>query len=211
MSEAVIRNRESGVTDDTQKPGTGFAANALRVLRARYLKKDEQGRCTESPRDMFRRVAKAVAEAEAQYDSDPEIRSEWEDRFYALMMSRRFMPNSPTLMNAGREMGMLSACFVLPVGDSIDEIFDSIKHTALIQKAGGGTGFAFDELRPTGDFISSSGGGGGGGGRNHERSDFLLARVQRSHERDPTGSVPPRSQHGDDERHPSRHSQVPPR
>jgi ribonucleoside-diphosphate reductase alpha chain len=107
---------------------------------------------------MFRRVAKAIAEAETIYDSDPDVRSEWEDRFYSLMVSRRFMPNSPTLMNAGREMGMLSACFVLPIGDSINEIFDSIKHTALIQKAGGGTGFAFDELRPTGDYISSSGG-----------------------------------------------------
>jgi len=107
---------------------------------------------------MFRRVAKAIADAETGYDSDPEVRSEWEDRFYTLMITRRFMPNSPTLMNAGREMGMLSACFVLPVGDSISEIFDSIKHTALIQKAGGGTGFAFDELRPTGDYISSSGG-----------------------------------------------------
>ncbi|MFQ5591109.1 MAG: vitamin B12-dependent ribonucleotide reductase [Phycisphaerae bacterium] len=146
------------VTDDTRQSSSRFSENGLRVLQARYLKKDEQGRCTESPRDMFRRVARAVAEAETIYDSDPEVRSEWEDRFYSLMVSRRFMPNSPTLMNAGREMGMLSACFVLPIGDSIDEIFDSIKHTALIQKAGGGTGFAFDRLRPTGDYISSSGG-----------------------------------------------------
>ena len=158
MSEAVTQDRDRGVKDDTLKSESGFADNALRVLRARYLKKDEQGRCTESPRDMFRRVAKAIADAEMIYDSDPEVRSEWEDRFYSLMISRRFMPNSPTLMNAGREMGMLSACFVLPVGDSISEIFDSIKYTALIQKAGGGTGFAFDELRPTGDYISSSGG-----------------------------------------------------
>jgi len=158
MAETAAADRGLSVTDDTRQSESGFSENALRVLRARYLKKDEHGRVTESPRDMFRRVAKAIAEAETRYDSDPEVRSEWEDRFYALMMSRRFMPNSPTLMNAGREMGMLSACFVLPVGDSIDEIFDSIKHTALIQKAGGGTGFAFDELRPTGDYISSSGG-----------------------------------------------------
>ena len=132
--------------------------NAVRVLEARYLKKDEGGRCTETPEALFRRVASAVAEAESLYDPDPANRSEWENRFYELMASCRFMPNSPTLMNAGREMGMLSACFVLPVGDSIDEIFDSIKHTALIQKAGGGTGFAFDRLRPTGDYIRSSGG-----------------------------------------------------
>jgi len=132
--------------------------NASRVLRARYLKKDELGRCVETPAELFRRVAKCVADAERQYGATDAIRSEWEDRFYRLMSSRRFMPNSPTLMNAGREMGMLSACFVLPVGDSIGEIFDSIKHTALIQKAGGGTGFAFDELRPTGDHIASSGG-----------------------------------------------------
>jgi len=128
------------------------------VLRARYLKKDEQGRCTETPAELFGRVAKAIAAAEALYDRDPAAHPKWEDRFHELMVSGRFMPNSPTLMNAGREMGMLSACFVLPVGDSITEIFDSIKHTALIQKAGGGTGFAFDELRPTGDYISSSGG-----------------------------------------------------
>jgi ribonucleoside-diphosphate reductase alpha chain len=158
MSEAAVRASGVRGMDDTRTAELKLSANAERVLRARYLKKDEQGRCIESPRDLFRRVAKAIADAERLYSSDPEVRSEWEERFYALMVSRRYMPNSPTLMNAGREMGMLSACFVLPVGDSIDEIFDSIKHTALIQKAGGGTGFAFDELRPTGDFIASSGG-----------------------------------------------------
>ena len=158
MTEAVVSGRGLSVTDDTRKSNLGFSENAQRVLRARYLKKDEQGRCTESSTELFRRVASAVAEAETSYSPDPAIRGEWETRFYELMVSRRFMPNSPTLMNAGREMGMLSACFVLPVRDSISEIFDSIKHTALIQKAGGGTGFAFDELRPTGDYISSSGG-----------------------------------------------------
>ena len=157
MSEAAVK---TGVRrmDETRTAELKLSANAERVLRARYLKKDEQGRYVESPRDLFRRVARAIADAEMLYQPDAENRSEWEERFYALMVSRRFMPNSPTLMNAGREMGMLSACFVLPVGDSIDEIFDSIKHTALIQKAGGGTGFAFDQLRPTGDYISSSGG-----------------------------------------------------
>jgi ribonucleoside-diphosphate reductase alpha chain len=165
MSEAVVTKdwREgAGLAGSGDRSrgidGLELCENSERVLRARYLKKDETGRYTESPRDLFRRVARAIADAERIYSNDPEIRSEWEERFYRLMVSRRFMPNSPTLMNAGREMGMLSACFVLPVGDSIDEIFDAIKYTALIQKAGGGTGFAFDQLRPTGDYIRSSGG-----------------------------------------------------
>jgi len=136
----------------------GLTENALRVLRARYLQKDESGVCTETPDDLFDRVAEVVAQIEQNYGGGHAGRSEWKARFKSLMTSRRFMPNSPTLMNAGRSMGMLSACFVLPVPDSIDGIFDSIKHTALIQKAGGGTGFAFDALRPTGDYIRSSGG-----------------------------------------------------
>jgi ribonucleoside-diphosphate reductase alpha chain len=136
----------------------GLTENGLRVLRARYLKKDETGSCVETPDDLFERVAATIAEVEGRYGANGALRSEWTTRFKQLMMSRRFMPNSPTLMNAGRSMGMLSACFVLPVPDSIDGIFDSIKHTALIQKAGGGTGFAFDALRPTGDYIKSSGG-----------------------------------------------------
>ncbi|MHC5112149.1 MAG: ribonucleotide reductase N-terminal alpha domain-containing protein, partial [Planctomycetota bacterium] len=146
------------VKEDTGAVEFGLTENADRVLRARYLKKNEDGECTEGPRDLFQRVAKAIADAELFYNPDGRNRSEWEARFFDLLAAGRFMPNSPTLMNAGREMGMLSACFVLPVRDSIDEIFDSIKHTALIQKAGGGTGFAFDELRPTGDYIRSSGG-----------------------------------------------------
>ena len=135
-----------------------LSPNAIRVLKARYLKRDAHGNCTESAGDLFRRVAQAIAEPELAYPGGQGRRSECEEAFYELMASGRFMPNSPTLMNAGREMGMLSACFVLPVGDSINEIFDAIKYTALIQKAGGGTGFAFDELRPTGDYIKSSGG-----------------------------------------------------
>src|SRR5262249_57704256 len=132
------------------------AENAVKVLRARYLKKNEKGECVETPAELFRRVARTIADVERLHSGEAAVRDEWEERFYDLMMSQKFMPNSPTLMNAGREMGMLSACFVLPVRDSIDEIFDSIKHTALIQKAGGGTGFAFDELRPTRDFLKSS-------------------------------------------------------
>ncbi len=135
-----------------------LSENARKVLEARYLKKNEAGESIESPGDLFRRVARTIADVETSYGAGDAERQRWEDRFYDLMTTGDFMPNSPTLMNAGREMGMLSACFVLPVRDSITEIFNSIKHTALIQKAGGGTGFAFDELRPTGDFISSSGG-----------------------------------------------------
>jgi ribonucleoside-diphosphate reductase alpha chain len=132
--------------------------NARRVLEARYLKKDESGACIESPTGLFSRVARTIAQVESNYGASESECRKWQRAFYQIMARGDFMPNSPTLMNAGREMGMLSACFVLPVRDSITEIFNSIKHTALIQKAGGGTGFAFDELRPTGDYIKSSGG-----------------------------------------------------
>jgi ribonucleoside-diphosphate reductase alpha chain len=132
--------------------------NALKVLCARYLRRNESGEVIETPKDMLFRVAKTIAEPEAKHGATEEQVIAWAGEFYKIMAERQFLPNSPTLMNAGREMGMLSACFVLPVGDSIDEIFDSVKATALIQKAGGGTGFAFDALRPTGDYISSSGG-----------------------------------------------------
>jgi len=134
--------------------------NCVRVLEHRYLKKGPDGRLLETPEDLFRRVARVVAEPEKLYN--PRITEEEltriEQSFYEVMTSLRFVPNSPTLMNAGREMGMLSACFVLPVEDSIQGIFDSIKNTALIQKAGGGTGFDFSRLRPNGDFVNSSGG-----------------------------------------------------
>ncbi len=143
-------------TDGGNPPG--LSENALKVLKARYLKKNEDGQVIEDPESLFRRVARTIAQIELQHNATDEQRDDWEERFYHLMISGRFMPNSPTLMNAGREMGMLSACFVLPVRDSINDIFESIRHTALIQKAGGGTGFAFDELRPTGDYIKSSGG-----------------------------------------------------
>ncbi len=148
----------TGVPDRRLTDEPNFTENARKVLEARYLMKNEAGECIETPGDLFRRVAGTVADVELGYGASPTERHTWHERFYNLMTSGRFMPNSPTLMNAGREMGMLSACFVLPVRDSIVDIFDSIKHTALIQKAGGGTGFAFDELRPTGDFIQSSGG-----------------------------------------------------
>lgn len=158
LSTDRISRLDKDVSPSTRIKEYGLTENALRVLRARYLEKDESGACTETPDDLFDRVATTVADVELRYGGGQSGRSEWKTRFKSLMTSRRFMPNSPTLMNAGRSMGMLSACFVLPVPDSIDGIFDSIKHTALIQKAGGGTGFAFDALRPTGDYIRSSGG-----------------------------------------------------
>ena len=142
MSEAAVKDRGVEVKDDTETSGLHLADNAERVLRARYLLRDEQGRVTESPETLFRRVAGAIAEAELLYDSDTANRSEWEQRFYSLMVERRFMPNSPTLMNAATPLGMLSACFVLPVPDSMEGIMDAAKHMALVQQAGGGTGFS---------------------------------------------------------------------
>ena len=109
--------------------------NALTVLKKRYLQKDPEGSVTETPEDLFRRVARNVAQADRLYESDGQV-SQTEDVFYALMTSLDFLPNSPTLMNAGRELQQLSACFVLPVGDSMEEIFDAVKQMALIQKSG---------------------------------------------------------------------------
>jgi len=134
--------------------------NARAVLERRYLKKDETtGKPCETPRQLFWRVAAHIAKGEMKVQGGTaEKAAAVAEEFYDLMAKRKFMPNSPTLMNAGREMGMLSACFVLPVQDSIEGIFDSIKATALIQKAGGGTGFSFSRLRPRGDLVRSSGG-----------------------------------------------------
>jgi ribonucleoside-diphosphate reductase alpha chain len=134
-----------------------LSENALTVLQSRYLIKDQQGECIETPAQLFSRVALLVAEAEAQYGASSDEVEQWHKTYYDLMAQLRFLPNSPALMNAGRR-GMLSACFVLPIEDSIEEIFETIKQTALIQKAGGGTGFSLDKLRPTGDLVASSGG-----------------------------------------------------
>ena len=131
--------------------------NCQKVLENRYLKKDkETGEVVETPTELFWRVAASVASPE--YADDMTVGDRWARSFYRLMATGTFMPNSPTLMNAGREMGMLSACFVLPVEDSIEGIFNTLKHVALIQKAGGGTGFSFSRLRPDGDIVSTSGG-----------------------------------------------------
>jgi len=132
--------------------------NGLQTLRARYLRKDGSGRIVETPGELFRRVAGCVAAAERAYGACEAERKRFEKKFYEMMACGTFFPNSPTLMNAARRIGMLSACFVLPIEDSVDAIFESVKNTAQIQKAGGGTGFSFDRLRPTGDYIASSGG-----------------------------------------------------
>ncbi len=131
--------------------------NAVKVLQSRYLIKDARGRCIETPAQLFARVASQIAQAEAKYGASRSEIKRWHKKYYDLMASLKFLPNSPALMNAGRR-GMLSACFVLPIEDSIEGIFEAIKQTALIQQAGGGTGFSFDRLRPTGDRVASSGG-----------------------------------------------------
>ena len=136
--------------------GLHISENSKAVLDRRYLAKDREGRTVESPEEMFYRVARNLAEGEL---IDPEAETEpFVEEFYQLLSNLEFLPNSPTLMNAGRELQQLSACFVLPVTDDMEGIFESAKHTALIHKSGGGTGFAFSRLRPESDVVGSTGG-----------------------------------------------------
>lgn len=135
-----------------------FTANAKTVLERRYLAKDQDGKVTETIDELFHRVASAIAEADAAYGSTGDEIKELEGQFYDMMTSREFMPNSPTLMNAGRPLGQLSACFVLPVEDSMADIFDTVKYAALVHQSGGGTGFSFSRLRPEGSIVRSTGG-----------------------------------------------------
>jgi ribonucleoside-diphosphate reductase alpha chain len=129
--------------------------NGKKVLDARYLKKDERGRPVESAEELFQRVAHEIAAVDSRYDGIRSARRS-ESEFAGLMSNMEFLPNSPTLMNAGQQLGQLSACFVLPVEDSLESIFESVKNAALIHKSGGGTGFSFSSIRPRGSAVSST-------------------------------------------------------
>src|SRR2546425_4926804 len=138
------------------EPDPKLTDNALRVLQKRYLKKDDKGRVIETPKELFARVAWNLAQAERNYGASEAQVEESARRFYRIIANLDFLPNSPTHMNAGLELQLLSACFVIPVDDSLVGIFDALKQQALIHQGGGGTGFAFSRLRPKGDFVKST-------------------------------------------------------
>ena len=141
--------------EDSNK-NLNFSENAIKVLEKRYLKRDKNGNCTETPSDMFKRVAETIAKGDLNFGKSQEEVNQLSKRFYDAITHRFFMPNSPTLMNAGRELGQLAACFVLPVEDSLEGIFETIKNTALIHQSGGGTGFSFSRLRPKNSVVKST-------------------------------------------------------
>ena len=139
-----------GVRDDIK-----LSVNAIKVLERRYLLRDEDGNIVETPGELFRRVARTIAGAETKFSPTADTKG-LEEAFFSLMSNLEFLPNTPTLMNAGAPLGQLSACFVLPVEDSIVDIFESLKNMAIIHQSGGGTGFSFSHLRPKGDMVRST-------------------------------------------------------
>lgn len=138
-----------------------ISENGMRVLKARYLRRDLRGQVVETPQQMFERVARAVSEAELVFGPASNARF-WEERFSEMLVALDFLPNSPTLMNAGTQLGQLSACFVLPIEDTLESIFQALSSMALVQRSGGGTGFSFSRLRAAGELLKSTGGASSG-------------------------------------------------
>ena len=155
QKRAYVREAKAllGVKDELK-----LSLNAIKVLASRYLRKDESGRIIESTAELFRRVAHTIAAVDKNYSKYKKGVKKLEEQFYRMLTNLEFLPNSPTLMNAGTELGQLSACFVLPIEDDMESIFEAVKNTALIHKSGGGTGFSFSRLRPKGDVVKSTGG-----------------------------------------------------